>query len=191
MIRYFKVALVFLSVSIYSCHDAPKSNPFDPVSGDIRTLEGDYTIRSQDDFDGLIAEGGRAFEITGTLDIQPSRVTSLEGLRKLTRVGGDLVIGNGLFPSDSLTSLRGLQSLSEVGGSLRIEGHRKLTSLDGLESLQRVGGELIIEGNLSLTTLDGMNNLLEVRKEISLFNNHPLNSVEALNNLRRGPCQVE
>ncbi len=76
--------------------------------------------------------------------------TTLEGLKNLTRVGGDLIIGIGRYTgfihfdvtvdADFLTSLRGLDNLTEVGGSLWIIGHSGLTSLDGLQNLRQIGG---------------------------------------------------
>ena len=49
-----------LASALTACHDAPRENPFDPVSGDLKTVEGDFVIESQEDLDALIDQGGRA-----------------------------------------------------------------------------------------------------------------------------------
>ena len=93
LLNGMRIGTVAVFGLLLSCHDAPKSNPFDPVSGDIKTLDGDYTIRSQEDLAALTAEGGRAFEIAGTLSLEVPFAASLDGLRNLVSVGGDLLLG--------------------------------------------------------------------------------------------------
>ena len=111
-----------LALAISGCHDAPRENPFDPESGQLKILEGDYRIESQEDLDALVAEGGEAFEINGNLVVDGSPLKTLEGLKNLVRVYGDLVIG-AQFRNDSLQNLMGLNNLTSVRGTLSLSKH--------------------------------------------------------------------
>ena len=168
------------------CHDAPQKNPFDPVSGGSKTLEGNFVIESQEDLDALIEQGGRAFEIAGSLTMQEPAFTTLEGLKNLTRVGGDLIIDNtgNTGDVDFLTSLRGLDNLTEVGGSLYIHNQSGLTSLDGLQNLRQIGSELIISGTPSLLTTADMSSLLSVGDDIYVQYAPLLQDVLCLKNIK-------
>ncbi len=110
-----------LALAISGCHDAPRENPFDPESGQLKILEGDYRIETQEDLDALAAEGGEAFEINGDLVVNGSPLKTLEGLENLVRVHGDLDIGRlGARgePNLSLQNLIGLNNLTSVRGTL-------------------------------------------------------------------------
>ena len=190
MISCPRVGLLLLSLTLYSCHDAPRENPFDPVSGDIRTLEGDFVIESQEDLDELIEQGGRAFQISGSLILQEPAFTSLEGLSNLIRVGGDLLIGKFGQPIDFLTSLHGLENLTDVGGTLYIGGHRSLMNLDGLQDLRNVSGDLSISRNPSLATTEGMNSLADVGGDIFVNTCPALRDLQALRHIKRAKGTV-
>ena len=69
ILKGIRIGTVAVFGLLLSRHDAPKSNPFDPGSGDIKILEGDYTIRSQEDLEAYrasatCAESSRTFAST-------------------------------------------------------------------------------------------------------------------------------
>lgn len=129
---------------------------------DIETLlEGDFVLRSQGNLENLqtALAGGSYVGIAGDLFVEQSGLTSLDELKQLTRMGGDLVItGNA-----ALTSLDGLNRLRHVGGDLSIAGNAALTSLEGLYQLTHVGGGLEIRDNpvLSVHQAQGLVNRLK------------------------------
>src|SRR5690606_9891877 len=84
-----------------------------------------------------------------------SNLTNLDGLSKLTSVGGYLNIYNNL----SLTNLDGLSNLTSVGGYLYISTNSSLTNLNGLSNLTSVGADLVISSNYSLTDISGLQNI--------------------------------
>ena len=102
-------------------------------------LEDDFTIRSQEDLDGLIAAAGdSSFIITGNLTVEQSALTTLAGLCNLTSVGSLVIDRNA-----ALTSLAALSNLTRVK-SLTIRWNGSLTTLEGLNAhcAVRVGGTL-------------------------------------------------
>ena len=171
-----------LVLAVIGCHDAPQKNPFDPESGELKILEGDYTIETQEEFDALVAEGGEAFEVNGSVEIKNSSLKTLEGLEGLVRVHGDLQIGvrGPLYGNDSLRSLTGLNNLVRVDGDLEIVDNR-LTNLEGLSNLTIVGGSFSLQVN-NLATLRGMESLNKVGR--TLFIQEPsITNLEGLQNL--------
>ena len=109
-------------------------------------LEGDFTIRSQEDLDGLIAATGDSpFRIRGSLSVMGSPLVNLKGLEHLTGVEGNLAIS----VNPALTSLDSLANLTNVEGEVTIIANAALTSLAGLENLARVR-LLSIRGNSAL-----------------------------------------
>ena len=87
--------------------------------------------------------------VRGSLAVGPGlHLASIEGLRALERVGGELRIA-------SNPRLRGvfLPSLGEVGGSLSVEHNLSLETLS-LHRVERVGGSLRVRDNASLIRVD-------------------------------------
>ena len=112
---------------------------------------GDYTIDNIDT-SGDIAVLSGCTEINGYLGIGYTSLTNLNGLEKLTTVGGDLWIDR----NDALTSLAGLENMTSVDGYLVIDNNTSLTNLSGLGNITTVGGNLWIERNDALTSLTGL-----------------------------------
>ena len=127
--------------------------------------EGYYEIRTIEDLQALSG----FTEVTGNLRIEESNLTSLDGLKCLTSLGGELFIAS----NDSLTSLKGLENLPSVGGYLSIASNNSLTSLAGLKNLASVG-VLIINDNDSLPSLKGLKNLASVGGRLWVTENHQL-----------------
>jgi hypothetical protein len=66
----------------------------------------------------------------------------------LTTVTGNLIIRNVNGPL--FTSLNGLRFLTSVGGDLIVDNCDNLPNLTGLENVMQIGGSLIIKNNLSI-----------------------------------------
>ena len=151
---------------------------------DSTVLEGDFSVRSQEDLDLLAALGGDSFGITGDLSVEGSPFTTLEALENLTSIGGNLSIGSFGAGNAELTSLAGLENLASIGGYLSLFGNASLTSLSGLEGVTSIGGGLFIR-NTSLTSLSGLENVSGIGGPVNVVNNDALTSLSGLDNLDR------
>jgi hypothetical protein len=122
--------------------------------GSCATLMGSAVIWNELDIAELERAGCTAVE--GDLRIEAGGLTSLAGLAKLTRVGGDLVIRD----NEALVTLAGLEQLTAVGGRVVIEDNAALRSLEALGGIGGAAGQeldaLIIRGNYGLDGLDGL-----------------------------------
>ena len=171
--------LAVLSVSgLAGCDDNGPTRS----GSDSTVLEGDFSVRSQEDLDLLAARGGGSFGITGDLTVEDSPFTTLEALENLTSIGGNLSIGSFGAGNADLTSLTGLDNLTRIGGYLSIFGNTSLTSLEGLEGVIGIGGSLFIR-NTSLTSLAGLENVSGIGGKVNVVNNDALTSLGGLDNL--------
>ncbi len=146
-------------------------------------LVGSAQLRMPDDLAAFSGREGRAFEVTGHLNVTESGLSSLAGLRGLVVVDGYLNI-NG---NAALTSLDGLNDLTHVGGDLVIDGNQALANLAGLDNLTRVEGAFVVRGNTSLLNLEGLSKLTHVGGDLVIRGNEALASIETL----RGLTSVE
>jgi hypothetical protein len=112
--------------------------------------------------------------VVGTLDLNNTGITSLQGLNSLVSAktlnlaNGDFRDVNGLSSLTSVENLylsggdiedlRGLSNLSSVTGSLFLSSNN-LGTLYGLENVTSVGGRLDLTHNDSLYSLQGIQNL--------------------------------
>lgn len=119
-------------------------------------------------------------EIEGDVVINGEQITDLNGLQKITAIGGSLTITYNL----GLTSLNGLNNLSSVGGNLRIDHNILITDLTGLDTLSTIGGNLEIIENKGLTGLTGLEDLTLVGGSVFIENNIGLTNLTALSNLQ-------
>ena len=180
-----------------------------PVSGkewEVRTnpnsttvITGDYYIENVSDLELL--KGYTT--VTGSLIIGTD-VESLEGLDKLTTIGGDLRISGNPYIKNltclksltsigglsitytSLTNLSGLENITSFSGNLNIWGNNALTSLSGLENLTSISGDLDIgdvNGGNALTNLTGLDNLTSVGGNLYIVWNDTLTSLNGLDNM--------
>ena len=125
-------------------------NPAFAGSDCNRVCEGSFVIDVNDTVGDLAALSG-CTSVTGSLTINYSPLTSLEGLECLTHVGGLLDI----YKNHSLKSLAALDSITSVGGDLRIRRNYELcTSLadalkDQVLDAGGIGGSINISDNKS------------------------------------------
>ena len=143
-----------------------------------RVCTGDYIIDNINTSGDIAALSG-CTEITGSLYIRETQLTSLSGLENLTSTVGKVSI----FSNDSLTDLSALQNLTSVGWDLSIQENDSLTSLTGPENLTSLDWDLIIIENTSLTSLSGLQNLTSVDGYFIIQENANLNSLSDLSSL--------
>ena len=142
-------------------------------------LVGSARLRSPEDLAVLSGLEGRVFEATGDLSVSGSEFVSLEGLRGLSLVDGNMIVRD----NTALTSLEGLNDLVHVGLNLVIRSNAALIGLQGLSNLTHVGRDVVIEVNGALTSLEGLNNLTKVERDLLINSNGALPSLQGLNNL--------
>jgi len=169
------------------------------VTGEIvgATCQGDFTVTSQAE----LATLSDCEVIDGTLTIDGiEEPVSLLTLSKLTRVTNLIIATN-----PALGSLRGLENLTRVTGDLEIGefsgianlplvdlaptpamGNNSLTTLSGLNNLQSVGGDLSIANNDGLMFLKGLESLKTVSGDVLLYKNYKLTSLLGLSSLNVG-----
>ena len=146
-----------------------------PVKCEAESLDdyGSIYLRTQADVDALGAQGCDL--ITGTLWIDFSTITNLDGLANITHIWEDLKI----MYNDRLTNIDGLANLTTVGDSVQIEDNDSLTNLDGLASLRRAGS-VAITYNSWLGDLNGLAKLRKVFGFLIIENNTFLRDCEAI-----------
>ena len=98
---------------------------------------GAIVIESQEGLDAWAGAQQGVFVVQGDFLLQDAYLSSMEPLRHLVGVEGDLVIRN----NGALTDLKGLHNLGYVEGNFHILANG-LIALEGLERLERVGGIL-------------------------------------------------
>lgn len=107
--------------------------------------------------------GEGPFRYPGSLYIVESTLESLEVLRNITGIDGDLSI----YRNEDLRSLEGCHSLGDVTGDVAIQWNTRLSSVRGLESLQSIGGDLRV-GFGSLVSFEGFSSLVEIGGDLSI-----------------------
>jgi hypothetical protein len=120
------------------------------------------------DVDGL---SGLSGSISGGLGFTSNpRLTSIEGVRGITAVGGHLTISG----NERLQNVDGLRGIRTVGATLRVLGNPALEDLDGLSGLETVGNFVLISGNDALRDLDGLSSLRAGGSFLRVTNNTSL-----------------
>ena len=114
------------------------------------------TLNSQNSVDNFSTTYSGCKHVVGTLEINGANITSLQGLKDITRIDGNLSI----FNNKLLTSLAGLDALTNVGERVSIAGNG-ITSLTGLGSLKATQ-YVQISNSVPLTSLAGLNSLTNI-----------------------------
>ncbi|HVR20167.1 MAG TPA: hypothetical protein VMS65_10740, partial [Polyangiaceae bacterium] len=114
------------------------------------------------------------------------RLTSLDGLRNLVHLGGNLE----LVSNPALVDLSGLQGLQSIAGNVLFKGNPELARLGGLGNLTSIGGDLRFwrdDGdpgfsNSSLTSFAGLENLRSIGGGLDVVKSGPMRA-DGLDNL--------
>lgn len=138
-------------------------------------------------------------EINGSLTLECSSLTSLDGLYNLAKITENLLITNG-----SMVSFEGLNSLKSIGGDFEIDASSSysltaLESFEGLENLQAIGGNFkvttISYSSTSLASFKGLNSLKSIGGKNLVIDHCPalsniddLKNVEALDEISITGC---
>lgn len=120
--------------------------------------DGNLTLRRQEDVDHFAHKYPNCTHLRGTLIIRessPGAIRSLNGLRQLRSIGGDLlIVGN-----TELSRLAGLENITSIAGSLRIHDNIALLTVEELTALRAIAGELSLVDNSALRSLAGIERL--------------------------------
>ena len=177
-------------------------------------ITGDLTLTNQS-LIGIssIANLNHLTKIGGTLKIQHTPLTSLQGLENLTFIGENFTIDNNnnltsltgldnlstiqgryvnIIRNNNLTSLTGLNNLTTINGllgpngisgNLYIDSNDNLTSLIGMESFTNMMSDLVISRNQNLTSLQGLDNVASIVGKLSIYENNGITSLDGLESL--------
>jgi len=140
-------------------------------------------------------------EIIGTVYISGGDgITNLNGLSRITSIGGNLEISASLYSGFStLSDLTGLDNLVSIGGTLQIGDYyydygpddesiivfipSNLTSLNGLNSLTSIGVSFNLVAAQYLTDISALSNLTSIGGSAFIYNNDALSNLSGLDNL--------
>ncbi len=114
------------------------------VCNTAKVRAGDVFVTTQAELDDLES----ITEISGSLTVSATHITSLAPLAKLSRVGVNLSIQN----TQHLLSTAALENLVEVGGSLTVSGNAALRTAS-FPLLERVNGQLAVSSCPELTEI--------------------------------------
>lgn len=114
--------------------------------------------------------------INGTLRLERTSLTTVDGLSEIRSIAGALVIHD----NADLENLSGLENLTEIGGDLSINYNPKLADVSALGHLESVGGDLILRGNGALASLNGLIALVSIGGNIYIRANPDLTSLAEL-----------
>lgn len=132
--------------------------------------------------------GNLLTEINGSLRLECSTLTSLDGLYGLKTITDSLIITKG-----SMTSFEGLQNLETIGGSFKVLASSKSKSLDlksfqGLSSLKSIGGDFEVNASYyyylaALESFEGLENLQTIGGSFSCDKNIFTKGLSQLNSV--------
>jgi|GEM_PF-2508867 len=142
--------------------------------GLAQVYDGTYTVTSQEQIDTF-----NFTEITGSLLIQNTDITNVDGFSGLERIGGSLSITN----NNSLPAINNFTNLNQIGSELRIENNDQLTQITNFNAVDTVGTFFVLANNNNLPAIDGFDDLNYVGWGLYIRNNQNLTSIDGFNNL--------
>jgi hypothetical protein len=144
---------------------------------------GNYYFLSQDDVDNFITNFPGCTNLQGSLKVNSTDITNLDGFNTIVSIGGSLSLGITMGGNESLKDITGLSNLTNIGGNLLIEGNDSLTNLTGLNNLSAIGGSLSILINYSLNSLAAFSGLNSIGSALDIEENYSLGNIDGFSNL--------
>ena len=155
-------------------------------------------------------------EITGDLSISGGRISNLDSLYRITKIGGNLkfswasilksidglsnlthigkniemYVGGTSSANDSLTNLNGFSGLTHVGGTIEIARYNALTDISGLGGLSKLMDKLTLEDNQILPNLDGLLNIDRI-ESLTIKSNPSLVNIDGLSGIVYASGNIE
>ena len=152
------------------------------VRGNVIVSGGEITTLQK--LDNLLTE------INGSLRLECSTLTTLDGLYGLKTITDSLIIKDG-----NMTSFEGLRNLETIGGNFRViakssnSSLRSLSSFKGLSGLKSIGGDFEVNAKSSsslnsLASFEGLENLTNIGGgKLTISNCKSLNNIDILKNI--------
>jgi len=150
------------------------------ASGQIH--EGNYTVTNQAQIDTF-----NYTEITGSLIIQNTDITNVDGFSELVSIGGSFTFDN----NDAITQLDGFNNLLTIGLHFYIRQNDLLQDISGFSSLGQasinVGNsrdyDFFINNNANLNDISGFQNLQSIKADFRIESNPTLNNITGFGEL--------
>ncbi|WP_299107890.1 hypothetical protein [uncultured Tenacibaculum sp.] len=149
--------------------------------------EGSIVLKNQQQLNAFAQKGYTSVNGTLTIGEFPKcDITSLEGLKSLTKINGCLII----IGTIDLNSLQGLNNITSTE-CISITDAKKLTNIDPLKNLKSIiDNDLtdgvwmsIISGNDNLIDIDGLSGIENYVGALQIFNNKALLNLDGLKNI--------
>ncbi|MDW3194229.1 MAG: hypothetical protein R8G66_17780 [Cytophagales bacterium] len=164
---------LFPLISIIGCNDEGEEEIL------YRLLEEEVVLGSQGDVNDFAAQ--KITHLRGSLTLQsrngdPSPITDISGLTRLTTIEGSLTISG-----TSITQVDAFSNLTQLDGELVISFNEALENLDGFIALgnaSRVLETIRIRDNPKLTAINQFDNVVEIESGLFIWNNESLAEVE-------------
>jgi hypothetical protein len=158
-----------------ACTAAACSGTPGGTAGQNGTFTGDANVDNAADLAWL----KNVVNLTGSLHIDGSNLTTVTGITNLKSVGADLTISS----NPTLTNIPGLAGLQSVNGSITIQSNAGLSNIGGLSALTGVAGNFYLYNNQALTTVGGLSSLATVGGYFNIQSNGQLQTLDGLINL--------
>ena len=142
------------------------------VRGNVIVSGGEITTLQK--LDNLLTE------INGSLRLECSTLTTLDGLYGLKTITDSLIIKDG-----DMTSFEGLRNLGTIGGNFKVIAESSFKGLNGLKS---IGGDFEVNANSSLESFEGLESLETIGGNFKIIDNesslNALSSFKGLSSLK-------
>jgi hypothetical protein len=135
------------------------------------------TFTTQSSIDNFQTVFPDCTEIEFSVKIEGTDINNLNGLSKITSIGGDLRI----LYTENLVGLTGLENLSFVGHMLEIHGNDSLSSIAALNNLSAVEDFVKIIDNPQLVSLTGLEGIST--EWLDIVNNDNLTDLTGLSSM--------
>jgi len=145
------------------------------TAGQNGTFTGDASVENLADLAWL----KNVVNLTGSMTVNTSALTTISGLSNLQAIGVDLIISS----NASLANINGLNGLQSVTRNFYLQSNPVLTNVNGLSALVGVGGFFYMYNNAQLGNVGGLAALATVGDYLNIQSNQVLANLDGLSNL--------